>query len=158
MQLRQVVFRVYGDRCHLCGHGGARQVDHLIPVSVRPDLGWELSNLRPVHGAPYNYCPVCRRACNQSRSNRTVEDARARAAMPKGRRRRQPAPVKPSTPSAGRNWFSAAGSVVVMALTWAAQRTLTTRPVFLASDHGHAAAFPFFFATPNSPGDLVVIW
>jgi hypothetical protein len=63
---RQVVFSVYGDTCHLCGHPGARQADHLIPVSQRPDLAWELANIRPAHGTK-NRCPRCGRCCNQAR-------------------------------------------------------------------------------------------
>ena len=29
--LRTAVFAAYGRTCHLCGHGGANQVDHVIP-------------------------------------------------------------------------------------------------------------------------------
>jgi 5-methylcytosine-specific restriction endonuclease McrA len=35
--------------CHLCGHPGADTVDHVIPLSRRPDLAHDLANLRPAH-------------------------------------------------------------------------------------------------------------
>lgn len=41
--------RFYGTTCHLCGGPGANTIDHLIPTSVRPDLRWEMSNVRPAH-------------------------------------------------------------------------------------------------------------
>ena len=50
--LRTAVFAAYGRTCHLCGHGGANQVDHVIPVPIRPDLGWVLENLRPAPECP----------------------------------------------------------------------------------------------------------
>lgn len=64
---RQIVFRQYGRTCHICGHDGANQVDHVIPVAVAPQLAWVLSNCRPAHGVPGNKCPVCGKACNQAR-------------------------------------------------------------------------------------------
>jgi len=67
MQVRAAVFATYGRTCHICGHDGSNQVDHLVPQAVAPQLGWELSNLRPAHGAPGNKCPVCGIACNQAR-------------------------------------------------------------------------------------------
>jgi hypothetical protein len=63
---RQVVFATYGRTCHLCGHDGANQVDHLYPVLTHPELAWVLQNCRPSHGTR-NRCPVCGRCCNQSR-------------------------------------------------------------------------------------------
>ena len=67
MALRQAVFATYGRTCHICGHGGASQVDHVIPQAVAPQLAWEISNCRPAHGVPGNKCPTCGVACNQSR-------------------------------------------------------------------------------------------
>jgi 5-methylcytosine-specific restriction endonuclease McrA len=64
------------DLCWLCGHGGARTVDHIIPVK-----DWlarfgnyegvnQRSNLAPAHGQrgrQSNRCPTCARLCNQAR-------------------------------------------------------------------------------------------
>jgi hypothetical protein len=66
MAFRQIVFSVYGRTCHLCGHGGANQVDHVISVLEAPHLAWSLENCRPCHGTG-NRCPWCGRCCNQSR-------------------------------------------------------------------------------------------
>ena len=63
---RQVVFATYGRTCHLCGHDGANQVDHVISVLEAPHLAWDLQNCRPAHGTR-NRCPVCGRCCNQAR-------------------------------------------------------------------------------------------
>ena len=63
---RALVLASKGDTCHLCGHGGARQLDHVISFLERPDLGWDYANLEPCHGTR-NRCPVCHRCCNQAR-------------------------------------------------------------------------------------------
>jgi hypothetical protein len=65
-KFRQVVFASYGRTCHLCGHDGANQVDHLLTVLEYPQYAWTLENCRPCHGTR-NRCPVCGRCCNQSR-------------------------------------------------------------------------------------------
>ena len=62
------VFRRYGRICWLCGHDGANQVDHVIPVAVSPQLSWQLGNLRPAHGVPGNRCETCGQACNQAKA------------------------------------------------------------------------------------------
>jgi len=49
--------------CWICGHDGADTVDHLIPLSLRPDLAHELSNLAPAH-----------RSCNSRKGARLAED------------------------------------------------------------------------------------
>lgn len=72
----------YGGTCHICGHGGARQADHLESVADRPDLAWSLPNIRPAHGAPGNPCPSCTAECgrkvhcNQLRGGYSVTRAR----------------------------------------------------------------------------------
>ena len=38
-------------RCWLCGGPGADTVDHVISKRARPDLVWDLGNLRPAHGS-----------------------------------------------------------------------------------------------------------
>lgn len=80
------VLRTHGDLCHVCGHGGARQSDHLVDPGTRPDLRFAVSNGRPSHGAARgrgaNPCTVCSRAagrpvyCNQLRGMGSVERAR----------------------------------------------------------------------------------
>lgn len=47
--MRRAVFALYGTTCHLCGRPGATTVDHLEPISVRPDLQLEITNCRPAH-------------------------------------------------------------------------------------------------------------
>lgn len=69
--------------CWICGHPGADQIDHYIPVSKAPWLAMVVSNWRAVHGV--NGCPLCpltvssdrrrhgkTRKCNQSKGNRMV--------------------------------------------------------------------------------------
>jgi 5-methylcytosine-specific restriction endonuclease McrA len=53
-----------GDICWLCGKPGATSGDHVIPVSVRPDLEFERWNVRPCHVR-----------CNTRRGNRPVRPA-----------------------------------------------------------------------------------
>ena len=113
----------HGGVCHLCGHGGARQADHLESAADRPDLIWVAANIRPAHGAPGNPCPVCSAAaaalarrngerprwvyCNQLRSAMTVARARRIIAgltgleMPGGPR---PGLAAQPDPGAGREW------------------------------------------------------
>lgn len=74
------------DVCGICGHGGSRTADHIIPPKFwprgadgKPQPGvHELSNLRPAHGTMgrgrdvvHNRCPTCGRLCNQSRGDGT---------------------------------------------------------------------------------------
>lgn len=63
---RAQMFATYGDTCHICGHAGAREADHLVPVSHDSDQPVDPHLMRPAHGgnAP---CPVCGRACNAER-------------------------------------------------------------------------------------------
>lgn len=42
--------------CALCQRPGADTVDHIIPVAARPDLEYEPSNLRPMHGKKTPWC------------------------------------------------------------------------------------------------------
>lgn len=101
---RQVV-DYYGGLCHLCDHGGARQADHLVPVTENPALAWVMSNCRPAHGAPGNPCPQCGIYCNQVRGGLSVERARRIIAERSGAR----TPPNAETPGirdpdAGRPW------------------------------------------------------
>lgn len=109
----QAVRARWGDVCWLCGHGGARQVDHLISQTERPDLIWDVSNCRPAHGAPGNPCPVCTRLagrkihCNQlrgwgspERARRLITELTGGQSPPVTGKARPPA-VRPET---GREW------------------------------------------------------
>ena len=113
----------YGGICHICGHGGASQADHIESVADRPDLAWERGNIRAAHGAGrrLNPCPVCSPAagrpvyCNQLRGGYSVERARRiiaewiagnQGAPPQGR-------LKPSS-EAGRAWLGAFASFVLL--------------------------------------------
>ena len=46
-RLRAIVFRTYGDTCHLCGKPGADSIDHVIAGDDH-----SLNNLRPAHRYP----------------------------------------------------------------------------------------------------------
>jgi hypothetical protein len=83
----------------------------VIAVADRPDLAWELTNIRPAHGAPGNPCPVCTAECgekiwcNQLRGAMTI--ARARRIISEKRAAYQAArpPSRPKPDSgAGREW------------------------------------------------------
>lgn len=60
------MFEMYGRTCYLCGHDGAGEADHLIPLAIDPDQPVDPHGMRPSHGsnAP---CPICGQACNQVR-------------------------------------------------------------------------------------------
>lgn len=52
--------------CHLCGHEGAGDIDHVIDKETWKAMGGDLedpANLRPAHGA-LSRCKVCGRNCN----------------------------------------------------------------------------------------------
>lgn len=88
------------DVCGICGHGGARTIDHVIPYSRWPRDAYTgkplpglhaVSNLQPAHGTIgntgfVNRCRECKAlringngVCNQSKSGRiTVHNARSR--------------------------------------------------------------------------------
>lgn len=63
---KQRMHEIYGYTCHLCGHPGAGESDHLIPLAVWPDQPLDPELMRPAHGSNYP-CPVCGRRCNQER-------------------------------------------------------------------------------------------
>ena len=58
--------------CWLCGQAGADTVDHIVPLSIAPDMGEDAANLMPAH-----------RACNSSKGARLAENVRA---LPSSRR------------------------------------------------------------------------
>ena len=79
---KRQVFACYGDVCWICGCGGARQVDHVEPVTEDGRRMLDLANCRPAHGAPGNPCPACSELCkrkvhcNQLRGAMSPERAR----------------------------------------------------------------------------------
>lgn len=111
--LRMRVFGTHGTVCHLCGHGGARTVDHVIPVTERPDLALSLANLRPAHGSG-NRCPTCSVAagkpvfCNEIKHGMSTDRAKRKIQERTGLRPgEQPslATAKPPVPAdSGREW------------------------------------------------------
>ncbi len=68
---RQQMFALYGTVCHLCGHEGAGESDHLDPVSRNPDQPIDPYLMRPAHGANAPG-PTCGRKCNTERGNKPL--------------------------------------------------------------------------------------
>lgn len=110
--LRMRVFGAYGHVCWVCLHSGANQVDHVEPVTERPELSFALSNLRPAHGSK-NPCLTCSAAagrkvcCNQLKAGMSVQ--RARRLIEERTGLKIGAPLPPLVPAAkpedsGREW------------------------------------------------------
>lgn len=59
------------DGCVVCGHGGSDSVDHVIPLSERPDLADDPENLAPCHHEP---CPTCGQRCNNLKGTKALAD------------------------------------------------------------------------------------
>lgn len=83
-RMARFVFEQHGHRCHLCGHDGAMQLDHVESQTESPGRAHDAGNLRPVHGTTrgqVNPCATCSRAagkpvnCNQIRGGYTIERA-----------------------------------------------------------------------------------
>ena len=76
--VRAMVMRQHQGICHLCGHGGADEVDHIIGVAQwrkeqrRGDVNHP-SNLAPAHGTP---CLVCGETCHKDKTQREASEAR----------------------------------------------------------------------------------
>jgi hypothetical protein len=105
----QAVFGTYGDTCVVCRHGGARTIDHVIPLAERPDLMFSLENCRPIHGTR-NKCfqcdPVKGLNCNSVKGGMSLERARRIVAERAGASqisRKKPVPQR-VRPSEGRPW------------------------------------------------------
>jgi hypothetical protein len=81
-KLRREVIEQSGGICFHCGHLGAREADHLVPVEVDPSLALVRSNIVASHGSSRgaeSRCWVCDprrgRCCNQSRNRRRPRPA-----------------------------------------------------------------------------------
>ena len=72
--------------CHICGHTGASVADHdPYPVTERPDLALDATNMKAAHGWP-KPCPVCSAAaiakggkpvyCNEIKQGMSADRAR----------------------------------------------------------------------------------
>jgi 5-methylcytosine-specific restriction endonuclease McrA len=77
-QVRAMVMRLHNGVCHLCGHGGADEVDHIIGVAQwrreqRVGDPNHPSNLAPAHGAP---CLVCGKTCHKDKTQSEAVEAR----------------------------------------------------------------------------------
>jgi hypothetical protein len=103
------------------GCGGARQADHLQSVTDRPDLAWDLANIRPAHGAPGNPCPSCSAAagrkvhCNQLKGGYSVQRAQRIIAEWIAAAGGAPAQARPKPePGAGRPWLGAFAPFVLL--------------------------------------------
>ncbi len=74
---REQMFMMYGTVCHICGHDGAGEADHLTPLNLDPDQPVDPHAMRPAHGSSAP-CPVCvgstgtPRKCNQERGQGPV--------------------------------------------------------------------------------------
>lgn len=69
---KRLIFLHFGRVCHICGHGGAQDADHLIPLAVHLDDHTDYRTGRPAHGI--RGCPTCKRKCNQIRGAKPLED------------------------------------------------------------------------------------
>lgn len=96
---KAVVIDHYKGICHLCGHPGARQIDHVIVYGETQDDS--IPNLRPAHGSAgsqKNPCPVCKLNCNNIRGALSVEAGKRKIALRQGL-----TPVDPDQDN-GRDW------------------------------------------------------
>lgn len=73
---KAIMHAKYGYTCHLCGHDGGGEADHLTPVSLAPHQRIDPELMRPAHGSNYPCIhPDCvarkgkPRSCNQERGN-----------------------------------------------------------------------------------------
>lgn len=67
---RQQMFDMFGRVCHICGHDGATDADHVTPLAADPRQPVSPLNLRPAHGV--RGCPTCGKACNQARGAKPI--------------------------------------------------------------------------------------
>jgi len=74
---RARILAAHNYTCHICGHGDAYELDHVIPWAewTRQDMSpHDRSNLAPAHGEA---CPTCGARCHADKS--AAEAARGSA-------------------------------------------------------------------------------
>lgn len=71
--VRAETFERYGTTCWICGHEGAGESDHVVPLSNQPGQALTVSGRRPSHGSN-SRCATCGRACNQERGASRMSD------------------------------------------------------------------------------------
>lgn len=74
--------------CHLCGHEGADEVDHVIALANGGSE--DLSNLRPAHGQ--QPCPTCGIKCNRAKGAKDIAPIIRRSGSLKPTRATPPSP------------------------------------------------------------------
>lgn len=77
---RAEMFTIYGHVCIHCGHPGAYEADHVIPLDEWPDQPHDPHLLRPSHGSNCP-CPICGRHCNQVRGTKAIDGQPYRPAI-----------------------------------------------------------------------------
>lgn len=70
---KREAYAMWGRTCHICGHGNADSIDHLVPLSVWGNQPYDPRISRPAHGVAG--CPTCHVKCNSSRGNRLLGNA-----------------------------------------------------------------------------------
>lgn len=78
--------------CEFCGATDTLSVDHIIPVSQRPDLEYVIDN-----------CRILCRSCNSARGDRVTDDERA--AVLQRIATRGGAPTRSDLPTSGKSKF-----------------------------------------------------
>lgn len=63
-------YEMWGRDCHICMHGGADSIDHLVPLSMWGNQPYDPRISRPAHNV--NGCPTCKVKCNSSRGNKML--------------------------------------------------------------------------------------
>jgi len=84
------ILEAHGYTCHLCGHGGATEVDHVTPWAewTHPTLSvHDASNLAPAHGTP---CPTCGKDCHADKTKAEAARGRARGNARREAMKRRP--------------------------------------------------------------------
>jgi hypothetical protein len=92
---RQRTLRQHAEVCHICGHGGAEEVDHIVPWAEWHDASRSVhtpSNLAPAHGQP---CPTCGRHCHSDKTKAEAARGRAKATQARRLASRRPAETHP---------------------------------------------------------------